>query len=345
MNSKTANPTRYSLLRAKARSAFRTWKQHLRTAKRESYERLGEAIRFPGWFAMAPRWRKWHGNPVLGGELGTLFDMAVLRDGGKYRMWASWRPRQSIGLFESTDGVEWISCGVVFGPTGRRSWEQETNRPSVVKQGGRYHLWYTGQTPGYSVIGYATSTDGVIWRRMSNQPVLSAESPWEKASVMCPHVIWEEEQGLFRMWYSGGEQSEPDAIGYAVSADGVVWKKHPLNPIFVARPSCRWEKSRVTAMHVLQDRGLHYGFYIGFADGFEKSCIGVARSKDGVTSWERYPRNPILKPGPRRAWDGCNIYKPYVIHNQGTWMLWYNASRRCDRAEQIGLATCADWSF
>ena len=42
---------------------------------------------------------------------------------------------------------------------------------------------------------------------------------------MCPHVIWDEEMKLFRMWYSGGEQYEPNAIGYATSPDGL-----PMRP-------------------------------------------------------------------------------------------------------------------
>jgi len=31
-------------------------------------------------------WVKYEKNPVLGGALGTCFDVSVLRDGGKYRM-------------------------------------------------------------------------------------------------------------------------------------------------------------------------------------------------------------------------------------------------------------------
>jgi hypothetical protein len=39
---------------------------------------------------------------------------------------------------------------------------------------------------------------------MSNQPVLSPEQPWEKVAVMCPHVLWDAQAGLFRLWYSSG---------------------------------------------------------------------------------------------------------------------------------------------
>src|SRR5215472_15986619 len=53
----------------------------------------------------AAGWVKYEKNPVLGGSLGTCFDVVVLRKGGKYRMWFSWRPKQSIALTESKDGL------------------------------------------------------------------------------------------------------------------------------------------------------------------------------------------------------------------------------------------------
>ena len=41
------------------------------------------------------------------------------------------------------------------------------------------------------------------------------------------------------MWYSGGEQNEPNAIGYATSPDGLTWTKHGSNPVFVPDPTKR----------------------------------------------------------------------------------------------------------
>src|ERR1700722_13241253 len=49
-------------------------------------------------------WQKYAGDPVLGGQYGTCFDVSVLKDGDVYRMWVSWRPRQSVALVESKDG-------------------------------------------------------------------------------------------------------------------------------------------------------------------------------------------------------------------------------------------------
>ena len=137
------------------------------------------------------------------------------------------------------------------------------------------------------------------------------------------------------MWYSGGEQHEPNDIGYATSNDGLKWTKHPNNPIFRPDPKNDWEKERVTACQVIRRGDWHIMFYIGFRD-VDHAQIGVARSKDGITNWERHSANPIIRPG-KEKWDHDAVYKPYAILDGDKWLLWYNGRR--GGMEQIGLAT------
>ena len=80
-------------------------------------------------------WVKSEKNPVLGGPLGTCFDVAVLREGGQYRMWFSWRPKQGIALTASEDGLTWGEPVIALGPNAKSGWEDEVNRPVVLKQG------------------------------------------------------------------------------------------------------------------------------------------------------------------------------------------------------------------
>lgn len=283
----------------------------------------------------AAGWVKYPKNPVLGGNLGTCFDISVLKEKDTYRMWFSWRPKKSLALVESQDGIQWSQPRIILGPNNQTDWEEDLNRPVVIKNGSEYQMWYTGQARGKSWIGFATSKDGISWTRQSGKPVLSADKPWEKVAVMCPHVIHDETKKLYRMWYSGGEQGEPNAIGYATSMDGKVWSKHPDNPIFKPDPANPWEKDRVTACQVIPHQGRFLMFYIGFRDE-QHAQIGVARSADGITNWKRHPANPILKPG-RNEWDHDAVYKPYAIWDGMKWLLWYNGRRGGD--EQIGLAT------
>jgi predicted GH43/DUF377 family glycosyl hydrolase len=283
----------------------------------------------------AAGWQKYEKNPVLGGKLGTCFDISVLREDKQYRMWFSWRPKKSIALVESEDGLTWGEPQIVLGPRKATGWEEDLNRPVVIREGDKYHMWYTGQADGKSSIGYATSTDGKTWERAGEKPVLTAEQPWEKGAVMCPHVVYDAGSKEYRMWYSGGEQYEPNAIGYATSADGRKWSKHKDNPIFRPDPKTEWEKDRVTACQVVRQGDWHVMFYIGFADR-DRAQIGLARSKDGITKWERHPANPIIRPGKDR-WDADAVYKPYAIFDGKRWRLWYNG--RKGGVEQIGMAT------
>ena len=288
---------------------------------------------------MTPRtsggWVKYEGNPVLGGQYGTCFDITVIKEGDTYRMWVSWRPKASVALVESKDGIHWSKPQVVLGPRKETGWEDDINRPVVVKRGYSYHMWYTGQAKGHSWIGYATSPDGIAWNRMSDKPVLSPEKPWEKVAVMCPHVLWDEQARLFRMWYSGGEQYEPNAIGYATSPDGLAWTKHKENPVFAPDPKSDWEKHKVTACQVIRLGDRHVMFYIGFRDD-STAQIGIARSKDGITGWQRHRANPIVRVG-KGHWDHDACYKPYAVFDGKKWLLWYNG--RHGSLEQIGLAT------
>jgi hypothetical protein len=121
--------------------------------------------------------RKYEHNPVIGGQYGTVFDVAVLKESSGYRLWRSWRQKKSVALFESSDGIHWGAPEIVLGPNPASTWEHGINRPAVMKRADGYPMWYTGQAHGHSWIVYATSPDGKLWKRMSAKPVLSPEQP------------------------------------------------------------------------------------------------------------------------------------------------------------------------
>lgn len=221
-------------------------------------------------------WTRYDHNPVLGGAMGTCFDVSLLKEGPLFRMYFSWRPKKSVALTESPDGIHWSDPAIVLGPNSQTDWEQDINRPVVVKNGDGYHMWYTGQARGHSWIGYATSPDGLHWAR------------------------------------------------------------HPGNPIFQADPQHPWERHKVTACQVVPHGGWFYMFYIGFRD-VDHAQIGLARSRDGITGWQRLPDNPIIHPAPGE-WDADACYKPFAIYDpdKKRWLLWYNGRR--GSIEQIGLA-------
>ena len=135
------------------------------------------------------------------------------------------------------------------------------------------------------------------------------------------------------MWYSGGGNHEPDAIGYAWSKDGMNWKKYEGNPIFSSDVNIDWERNKTAACHVLKWDGWYYMFYIGFIH-VDRAAIGLARSKDGITGWERYSQNPIIAPD-KGKFDEKAVYKPYVMKNDTGWIMWYNGAMYISDSEEI----------
>ena len=299
----------------------------------------------------AKGWRRYEGNPVIGREMGECFDVSVLKLTNRYRMYFSWRSKKSIAVCDSEDGLKWTEPTIVLSPNPESGWEDDVNRISVIFKDGKYRMWYSGQVCGtlinrehefeldeskaFSWLGYGESDDGIHWQTRP-EPVMKPDQVWEQKSLMCPHVMFDEETGKYRMWYSGGGWFEPDAIGYAESDDGISWTKCADNPIFSAVPENLWERERATACQVLKYKGWHYMFYIGFED-IDKARINLARSRDGITNWQRHPRNPILCGGRAGSWDCEAAYKPFAFYEseKDRWIMWYNGRRAY--VEQIGV--------
>ena len=88
------------------------------------------------------QWRKYAGNPVLGDpEMGTCFDVFVARQGGDYQMYFSWRPKKSIAVCRSADGVHWDAPEILLAPRPESGWEDDVNRNCVLYRDGRWHMW------------------------------------------------------------------------------------------------------------------------------------------------------------------------------------------------------------
>ncbi|MBR5868777.1 MAG: hypothetical protein IKZ21_04970 [Clostridia bacterium] len=280
-------------------------------------------------------------SPVFGSrETGTMFDAYVWHQNDRLRMDISWRPKDSLAVTFSDDGVTWEEPVITLGPDRDSDWEKMLNRNCVLPDphGNGYLMWYTGQVwengHGVSAIGVARSDDGIHFDRIRKEPVLVPEAEFECESVMNPFVMYE--NGKFRMWYAAGETYEPNVICYAESEDGISWEKHPANPIFTCNPEKEYEQNRIGAVQILREEDGYLMFYIGYRD-IDTACICAARSADGIGNWHRVPENPLVTPTPG-TWDEDSCYKPGVVRAEDrTYHIWYNGRRKNE--EYIGYAT------
>ncbi len=295
-------------------------------------------------------------NPVLdvapssGWETAAVYDPSVVRlADGSLRMWYSTRGSRPASIALASDvtgtGDHWtrLRPDPVLTPDPPEVYPYASiTRPSVVAlPSGGWRMWYSTQggsgAVGVAWIGTATSPDGIAWQK-HGQPVLAARNPWEKQALQCPNVRYDAASGLFQMWYCGGDEYEPDAVGFATSPDGLVWTRSPANPIY--GPTSGWEGYKIGSFQVHRVGDWYYAFYNAFQRDPFVSRIGMARSRDGVGGWERHPANPLLSPGPPGSWDARMIYKPTALWNEraGHWDAWFNASMVLNQIERIGHA-------
>ena len=243
-------------------------------------------------------WTKYAGNPVLEpgkpGEWDSWYrgQVAVLQDGGLYKMWYSGGARSGpwqVGYATSSDGLEWTiyASNPVLKAGGPGSWdEMESDGPTVLKDGATYKMWYHGCNADYSVcsIGLATSPDGIAWTKYAGNPVLEqTPGEWDESGLAWPRVI--KNGATYEMWYYSDRK-----IGYATSPDGVTWTKYAGNPVL----SQGWDGAGVSVTSLLLD-GDTYKLWTASGAG-ATAGIGYFESADGIT-WAQPVSNPVLVKG------------------------------------------------
>jgi uncharacterized repeat protein (TIGR01451 family) len=169
--------------------------------------------------------------PTQAWESAHVMVGGVISDSGQYKMWYTGVDSGAayhIGYATSFDGIVWSKHDnnpvLTAGPVG--SWDDEDVwGPTVVKEGGTYHMWYTGYDGTAPRIGHATSNDGTYWIKDPANPVLGLGQPgaWDWLEVYSPSVTKVAER--YVLWYSGLTLPQAWQTGYAESPDGSHWTR------------------------------------------------------------------------------------------------------------------------
>ena len=142
---------------------------------------------------------------------------------GLWRMWyltnTQWtiednkpKPRYHIKYAESEDGIKWQRDGVVCIDFKSED-EYAIARPWVIKEREIYKMWYSYRGKSYR-IGYAESTDGIIWERKDEQAGIDvSEAGWDSEMVACAFVFGH--KGRRYMFYNGNDCGKT-GVGYAI---------------------------------------------------------------------------------------------------------------------------------
>ncbi|MCK5291403.1 MAG: hypothetical protein KAR39_05265 [Thermoplasmata archaeon] len=227
---------------------------------------------------------------------------------------------------------------------GFLEWDMAIMHPNVIQEPTGYKMWFTAQTltPTFEPvfrIGLATASDEVTWTKDPSNPVMDAGSPgsWEQTGVAVPWVL--PNVTGYKMWYSGLDSNFFPQIGYATSADGESWVKHPGNPVLTPGAPNEWDGNGTMGMSVLHLGGTYHAWYSG-ADLGGILKIGYATSPDGI-AWTKYPNNPVLDAGAPGDWDSGGVGQPCVLFDGIRYRMWFMGSI-LDGLPDVGYAVSHD---
>ncbi len=211
------------------------------------------------------------------------------------------------------DLVSWAPspANPVFRGTGLdRGWDRKIReRGWILREGGIYHLWYTGynddRSPNRS-LGYAVSVDGLSWIRWPSNPIVTTS--WVEDVCVVKH------EGVYQMFAEG----ERDVAHRLSSTDRVTWKEEgpldirkadgtPIPPGPFGTPTAFFEGG---TWHLLYERG--------------DRGVWLATSKD-LKVWTNAQDDPVLAMGPG-AYDRFAVAVDQVFQRDGVYYAYYHAN-------------------
>lgn len=260
--------------------------------------------------------------------------------------------------------------GLLLGPGPAGAWDDDrVSGPRVLHcPDGIWRMWYYGRDRGFDPeinlptgrCGLATSADGLAWQRVTGPLTGGAvlEPHPDPARFDSSHIGVSDVQiqdGLYWMWYFGGDHSRQQLGGFrvkgfnlrpgcAISRDGLHWARvegpHRGAMLDLGQPGepdralCGWPQALRCA------DGVWRLYYHALDPARLIFVVCLAESADGLV-WTR--RGEILGAGEPGAFDALGVGTRHVIYRDGRYLMFYEGvSALPGHPRSIGLATSPD---
>jgi len=198
----------------------------------------------------------------------------------------------------------------IFTAEGPGHWDVKIReRGWILRDGDVWHLWFTGYDgtrEGVKLLGHATSSDGLTWKRDERNPIYSEH--WVEDVMVVKH------DGTFYMFAEG----TGDRAQMLTSPDGVNWTRvgtldvryqdgRPLSPGPFGTPTVFVEGD---TWYLFYERG--------------DQAVWLASSQD-LKLWSNVQDEPVMRPGPE-PYDANMIAFNQIIKRKGRYYASYHGS-------------------
>jgi hypothetical protein len=285
-------------------------------------------------------------NPVAGSVLtrGDVYawddfkvtSPAVIKDGGRYRMWyvgchfVSEEYTCGIGHAQSRDGIQWQKSPEPVLTIDDRAVSQDLASIAVVRTDDEFLLWYAIDANPLdgndcATLYLATSKDGLAWKP---QGLVLSGNCWENAHLW-PSAFADGK--TLHLWYSDYGSTDDGLLTHLVSADGKEWQPAGSTDLGTLGLDPR-------RMWVTRDAD---GYRALFARPDRRGYFGQLQSPDG-SSWllaGDAPTPPDRTAFPRFTGgdDGGPVAPASITESDGT-SIWFAVPNSSDGSERIAMA-------
>jgi beta-1,2-mannobiose phosphorylase / 1,2-beta-oligomannan phosphorylase len=214
----------------------------------------------------------------------------------------------------------------VFTGTGTNTWDEKIReRGYILYEEGEYRMWYTGfrdKDDTEMHLGYATSQDGLSWKRYEKNPIYDAA--WVE------DIMVVKDDGTYYMFAEG----KNDIAHLLTSTDRIHWTEQGnLDIRYVnGEPLTKGAYGTPTAW---KENGTWYLFY-------ERGDLGIwlATSTD-LKIWKNIQDEPVIQIGPE-AYDKYGVAVNQIIKLKGKYYAYYHATAYEDWHEWSSCVAISD---
>lgn len=214
----------------------------------------------------------------------------------------------------------------VFTGTRTNTWDEKIReRGYILYEDGEYRMWYTGfrnQPDAEMHLGYATSTDGLVWKRYEKNPIF--DSGWVE------DVMVIKDEGTYYMFAEGKD----DIAHLLTSTDRTHWTGHGSLDIRYVNGEPLTQGAYGTPA-AWKENDTWYLFY-------ERGDLGIwlATSTD-LKLWTNVQDEPVITPGPE-AYDQYGVAVNQIIKHKGKYYAYYHATAMQDWSEWSSCVAISD---
>lgn len=210
----------------------------------------------------------------------------------------------------------------VFRGTGQDTWDKMIReRGYILYENGIYKLWYTGykkEDNDPKFLGYATSDDGIKWKRYPGNPIFSEK--WTEDMFVLKY------EDKYFMYAEG----KNDVAHLLISDNGINWQEQ--GDLIIRKVNGDTIPGPYGTPNVLIENGRWYLFYERRDEG-----IWLAKSDDH-RSWINIQDEPVLNRGPEK-YDSTMLAANQVVKYKGMYYMYYHALSKEEKSDSANIWT------